>query len=138
DHTYYRDKHMPLVKERLGDACKYYTVDKGIAGGAPGAPATYVGMCHIFVDSLDAFQAGMGKHGEEIRGDIKNYTDIAPVIQVSVAVVGYPRRLFPSLRARQIHENEPAAGLGLGGRFFLCPRHVAMTSLLFHRRSCRA
>ena len=36
DHTYYRDKHMPLVKERLGEACKSYTVDKGIAGGAPG------------------------------------------------------------------------------------------------------
>ena len=50
---------MPLVKERLGEACKSYTVDKGIAGGAPGAPATYVGMCHIFVDSLDAFQSGM-------------------------------------------------------------------------------
>jgi uncharacterized protein (TIGR02118 family) len=88
DHTYYRDKHMPLVKERLGEACKSYTVDKGIAGGAPGAPATYVGMCHIFVDSLDAFQSGMAKHGEEIRGDIKNYTDIAPVIQISEVVVG--------------------------------------------------
>ncbi len=42
DHDYYRDKHMPLVKARLGDACKYYTVDKGLAGGAPGTPATYV------------------------------------------------------------------------------------------------
>ena len=39
DHAYYRDKHMPLVKTRMGDACKYYTVDKGVAGGAPGAPA---------------------------------------------------------------------------------------------------
>src|SRR6185369_4819403 len=46
DHDYYRDKHMPLVKARMGDACKYYTVDKVIAGGAPGQPATYVGMCH--------------------------------------------------------------------------------------------
>jgi uncharacterized protein (TIGR02118 family) len=36
DHTYYRDKHMPMVKQRLGAACLYYTVDKGIAGGAPG------------------------------------------------------------------------------------------------------
>ena len=35
DHEYYRDKHMPLVKARLGDACKFYTVDKGLAGGAP-------------------------------------------------------------------------------------------------------
>ena len=29
DHEYYRDKHMPLVKARLGDTCKYYTVEKG-------------------------------------------------------------------------------------------------------------
>jgi uncharacterized protein (TIGR02118 family) len=88
DHTYYRDKHMPLVKERLGEGCKFYTVDKGLAGGAPGAPATYVGMCHIFSDSVEAFQAGMAKHGKEILGDIANYTDIAPVIQVSEVVVG--------------------------------------------------
>jgi uncharacterized protein (TIGR02118 family) len=56
NHEYYRDKHMPLVKARLGDNCKYYTVDKGLAGGAPGAPATYVGMCHIFCDSIEAFR----------------------------------------------------------------------------------
>ena len=50
NHEYYRDKHMPLVKARMGDACNSYTVDKGLAGGAPGAPATYVGMCHIFCE----------------------------------------------------------------------------------------
>lgn len=37
DHDYYRDKHMPLLKARMGDACKSYTIDKGLAGGAPGA-----------------------------------------------------------------------------------------------------
>ena len=88
DHAYYRDKHMPLVKTRMGDACKYYTVDKGVAGGAPGAPATYVGMCHIFCDSIEAFQAGFGPHAKEIMGDIPNYTDQAPVIQISEVVVG--------------------------------------------------
>ena len=35
DHAYYKDKHMPLVKARMGAHCKYYTVDKGLAGGAP-------------------------------------------------------------------------------------------------------
>ena len=35
DHAYYRDKHMPLLKARMGDACKSYTIDKGLAGGAP-------------------------------------------------------------------------------------------------------
>ena len=87
DHEYYRDKHMPLVKARLGDACKYYTVDKGLAGGAPGDPATYVGMCHIFSDSVEAFQKGFGPHAKEIMGDIPNYTDIAPVMQISEVVV---------------------------------------------------
>jgi uncharacterized protein (TIGR02118 family) len=88
DHAYYRDKHMPLVKARMGDACKSYTVDKGVAGGAPGAPATYVGMCHIFCDSIEAFQAGFGPHANEIMGDIPNYTDQSPVIQISEVVVG--------------------------------------------------
>lgn len=88
DHAYYRDKHMPMVKARLGDACQSYTVDKGLAGGAPGAPATYVGMCHLYCPTLEGFQASMGQHGAEIMGDIPNYTDIAPVIQISEVVVG--------------------------------------------------
>jgi uncharacterized protein (TIGR02118 family) len=87
DHEYYRDKHMPMVKEKMGDKCEYYTVDKGIAGGAPGTPPTYVGMCHIFCDSVAAFQAGFGPHASEIMADIKNYTDLTPVIQISEAVV---------------------------------------------------
>jgi uncharacterized protein (TIGR02118 family) len=88
NHEYYRDKHMPLVKARMGDSCKSYTVDKGLAGGAPGAPATYVGMCHIFCDSVETFQAGFGPHAREIMADIRNYTDQTPVIQISEVVVG--------------------------------------------------
>jgi uncharacterized protein (TIGR02118 family) len=67
DHTYYKDKHMPLLKARMGDACKSYTIDKGLGGGAPGAPATYVGMCHIFCDSIEVsgrlWAACQGDHG---------------------------------------------------------------------------
>lgn len=90
DHDYYRDNHMPLVKERMGDACLYYTVDKGLGGGGPKDPATYVAMCHIFADSVEAFQAAFGPHADEILADIKNYTDLAPVMQVSEVVVGKP------------------------------------------------
>jgi len=88
DHDYYRDKHMPLVKERMGDNCRFYTVDKGLAGGNPGAPAVYVGMCHIFFDSVEAFQRGFGPHAKEIMADIPKYTDLQPVIQISEVVVG--------------------------------------------------
>src|SRR5207249_3938104 len=48
DHDYYRDKHMPLVKERMGAHCKFYTVDKGLGGAPPGSAPTYIAMCHIF------------------------------------------------------------------------------------------
>ncbi len=88
NHDYYRDQHMPMVKAKLGAALKSYTVDKGLAGGAPGAPATYVAMCHLFCDSVEAFQAGFGPHAKDIMADVPNYTDIAPVMQISEVVVG--------------------------------------------------
>ena len=88
DHAYYRDRHMPLLKQRMGKLCLYYTVDKGLSGGEPGSPPTYVGMCHIFCDSVEAFQEGFGPHADEILGDIPNYTDLKPLLQISEVVVG--------------------------------------------------
>ncbi len=88
DQEYYRDKHMPMVKARMGDNCKSYTVDKGLAGGAPGAPATYIAMCHLFCDSVEAFQAGFMPHVREIMADVPKYTDLTPVLQISEVVVG--------------------------------------------------
>ena len=90
DHAYYKDKHMPLVQARMGATCRFYTVDKGLGGGAPGEPPTYVGMCHIYCDSVEAFQKGFGLHAEEILGDIPNYTDLQPIVQISEVVVGQP------------------------------------------------
>jgi uncharacterized protein (TIGR02118 family) len=79
DHDYYRDRHMPLVKKLMGDKC--------IGGEAPGKPPTYIAMCHIFCDSVEAFQAGFGPHASEILGDIPKYTDLQPVLQISDVVV---------------------------------------------------
>jgi uncharacterized protein (TIGR02118 family) len=87
DHDYYRDRHLPLVKSRMGEACRRYTIDRGLAGGAPGTDPTYVAMCEIFCDSVEAFQAAFGPHAGEILGDIPNYTDASPVLQISEVVV---------------------------------------------------
>ncbi len=88
DHAYYRDKHMPMLAARMGEACKQYTVEKGLSGSAPGAPAPYVAMCHIFADSVEAFQAAFGPNAKEIMKDVANYTDLRPVMQISEVVVG--------------------------------------------------
>ena len=87
DHDYYRDKHMPLIKSRMGDALKYYTVEKGLAGSAPGAPAAFVAMCELLCDSVEAYQSSFGPYAEEIRADIRNFTDQTPVSQISEVVV---------------------------------------------------
>jgi uncharacterized protein (TIGR02118 family) len=88
DHDYYKDKHMPMVKKLMGSSLKSYTVDKGLGGGAPGAPAPYVAAGHLFCDSVESFGAGFGPHTKEIMGDIPNYTDSTPVVQISEVVVG--------------------------------------------------
>lgn len=87
DHAYYRDRHMPMVKARLGNACTYYTVEKGLSGRTPGSPPAFEAMCAFICDSAEAYLAASNTHSAEIRRDIANYTDIAPVVQFSEVVV---------------------------------------------------
>lgn len=88
DHGYYRDTHMPMVKAKMGSYCKSYTVDKGLAGGTPDAPAVFVAMCHIYCNTVEDFLAGFGPHAKDIMGDVPNYTDLQPQVQISEVVVG--------------------------------------------------
>lgn len=88
DHDYYRDRHLPLVKSCLGDALLSYTIDRGLAGGAPGQPAPFVAACHLFAASPASFQAAFEPHAATIMADIPNYTDAQPVLQISEVVVG--------------------------------------------------
>ena len=87
DHQYYRDKHMPLLKARMGDTCLRYSIDKGLAGGDARTGATYIGMCHLYCASISDFEVAFAPHAKEIMSDIANYTDLKPVIQVSEVVV---------------------------------------------------
>lgn len=83
DMDYYCNKHMPMAQEKLGEALKRVAVEKGLSGAEPGSPATYIAMGHLYFDSVEAFINAYGPHAEEIMGDIPNYTDIQPLIQVS-------------------------------------------------------
>lgn len=87
DPVYYRDKHMPLVKRLMGDSCRYYSIDKGLAGGARDTTPTYVGMGQIFCDSMATFQNGFEPHAAELLQDLAHFTDITPVTQISEVLV---------------------------------------------------
>ena len=80
---YYLKHHMPLVKNRLGAACKGMAVEQALAGAAQGTPPAYIAMGHLLFDSVDAFQSAFAPHSPEILGDIPNYTAIEPLIQIS-------------------------------------------------------
>jgi uncharacterized protein (TIGR02118 family) len=81
DWDYYINKHTPLI-QRLMPTMKKVEIEKGLAGGAPGTNAPYQCICNLHFDSVEAFQAAFGPHAGEIMGDIANYTDAQPVVQI--------------------------------------------------------
>ena len=83
DMTYYCDAHIPMVRQVLGAALKGVAVEQGIGGIEPGSPAPYLALGHLLFESLEAFQTSFGAHAEEIEGDIPNYTNTEPTIQIS-------------------------------------------------------
>ena len=83
DMTYYLDRHMPMVRDLMGDVLKGINVEQGLAGGQPGAPAPYVALGHLFFESVDAFQAAFAEHSGAILADIPNYTNTQPTVQIS-------------------------------------------------------
>jgi len=83
DMDYYCNKHIPLVRKLLGEACKGVIVDQGIEGSKPGAPPDYIVMTHIYYNSAEAYQSAFEPHAETFMEDMPNYTDIECIFQVS-------------------------------------------------------
>jgi len=87
DHDYYVKKHMALVRERWGGmGLVKIEVDRGVAGGAPGAPALYAAVGHVYFSSMDDFQKASKAHGKELFADVPNFTDITPQVQISEVI----------------------------------------------------
>ena len=83
DMQYYVNQHMPMVQQKLGPALKGVFVEHGLGGGVPGSAPPYVAMGHLMFDSVEAFQQAWAPHAAAIVGDVPNYTNVEPTIQVS-------------------------------------------------------
>lgn len=83
DMSYYCEQHMAIVRECLGSACKGIAVDAGLASATPGQPAPYIAMGHLYFDSVAAFEQSFAPHAERIMGDLVNFTDSQPLVQIS-------------------------------------------------------
>jgi len=87
DMDYYCTTHAPLVAELLGDALKGTSVEKGLAGAAPGSPALYIAMGHMYFNSIEEFEKAFGPNAEKIKGDMPNFTNSQPTVQLSEVMI---------------------------------------------------
>jgi uncharacterized protein (TIGR02118 family) len=84
DFDYYQSTHLPLVAARwAGAGLTGAEAMKGL--GAPGGgEAPFLAIALIRFGSMAAFEAALnGEHAAEIMGDIANFTNVQPVIQVN-------------------------------------------------------
>ena len=89
DMDYYLNTHLKLVDDKWGGmGLRGARVLKGIASSEPGSIAPYRVMAVVAFESSEDFQAAVAAHGEEIFGDLPNFTNITPVIQISEIVAG--------------------------------------------------
>lgn len=86
DMDYYSQKHMPMVAGLFGDALKLLEIDKGISGRTPEEPMPYVAVGYFYFDQLSDYENAFGPNAEKILGDIPNYTNIQPVVQISEVI----------------------------------------------------
>lgn len=83
DHAYYETTHRDLILQRLAAfGLIKVELDRGLAGMGDAA-APYVACAHLYFHAVEEIQAGLGTHGPEILGDIPNYTNIQPVVQIA-------------------------------------------------------
>ena len=86
DMDYYANTHVELVKRLLGDAVIGATIEKGLSG-VGGSKPPFEAMGNIYFESVESYERSFGPHAEEILSDIPNYTNISPLVQLSVVQV---------------------------------------------------
>ena len=84
DLDYYLNTHTPLVKQRLmPEGMISVDLRAGLAGAAPDSPPAYAMVCNLNFETIEQIQAALAKHGPELIGDIPNFTNVQPLMQIS-------------------------------------------------------
>ena len=84
DHGYFTTTHLSLLQGLLGPKGLVNTeMEKGVSGADPNSPAPYVAVAHLYFNTADEVHAAFKEHGGAIMGDLPNFTDIEPQLQIS-------------------------------------------------------
>ena len=82
DETYYVDKHIPVVRDVLGDLVKDGGSYKGLPGLDGSDPAFFYRADMSFASMEDVGKALSGPRVGEMMADTANYTDVENVLAV--------------------------------------------------------
>lgn len=74
---------MSIKKLSAAKGFRGVSVERGIEVADPKMESNYVAMCHYYFETLEDFLAAFMPHAAELQGDINNYTDIMPIIQIN-------------------------------------------------------
>ena len=88
DVEYDLNVHMPLANKLLESAIKAVSVEIGLSGATPNEMPPYAAIVGFTCETVEAFNQAFLAHAAELQADIPKYTDIEPVIQVSVIRIG--------------------------------------------------
>ena len=81
---YYINKHIPLLQKKLKDmGLMRIHIDEGVGSAVPGLPAPFAAIGYMTFNTVDELREGFAAHGSEIMGDIPNFTNVQPLIQIS-------------------------------------------------------
>ena len=84
DQKYYMETHIPMATRRLKPhGLVRVEVDKGISTANPKEAAPFFVVAHLVFNSIEDVHKGFQAVGLDLAGDIPNYTDIKPQIQIS-------------------------------------------------------
>jgi uncharacterized protein (TIGR02118 family) len=94
DMRYYLETHMPLSISLLNTHAGFRScwVERGLGSDKPGVGPAYVTLCHFLFESFEAFWEAFMPHAGTLQGDLPNYTDITPVIQISEVLISHEGR----------------------------------------------
>ena len=83
DMDYYRTKHMDIVRECLEPfGLKKSGVERGVSGTGD-APSPYICVGVLYFDDPTGYDKGVAANIDRLRGDIPNFTDVAPTRMVT-------------------------------------------------------
>ncbi|MFZ2102372.1 MAG: EthD family reductase [Oricola sp.] len=84
NHDYYRETHMTLVAEHMGDHIQSMVVTRGLAG-SPDVPPGFFAVATFVFEDQQTMAAALSKAGP-VQSDVGNFTNTVPAILIGEVI----------------------------------------------------